>query len=56
MHFLAILDFGAVFDLASEMDGKNGETIVGDFGMHIASRVFGRNRRCAAFSVIRKRG
>ena len=27
---------------------------VGDFGMHIASRVFGRNRRCAAFAVIRE--
>jgi hypothetical protein len=25
-------------------------------GMRIAFPVFGRNRRCAAFSVIRKRG
>ena len=25
VHFIAILDFGAASDLASEMDGKNGE-------------------------------
>ena len=25
MYFLAILDFGVGFDLASEMDDKNGE-------------------------------
>ena len=56
VHFLAILDYGRPCDLASEVDGENGETDVGDFGTHIASRVFGRNRRCAAFSVIRKRG
>ena len=49
MHFLAILDYGRPCDLASEVDGENGEDDVGDFGMHIASRVFGRNRRCAAF-------
>ena len=29
---------------------------VGDCGMHIASRGFGQNQRCAAISVIRRRG
>jgi hypothetical protein len=27
VHFIAILDFGDASDLASEMDGKNGEAI-----------------------------
>ena len=40
MHFLAILDVGEGFDLASEMDDKNGEATSAN----------------AAFSVIRKRG
>ena len=32
MHFLAILDFVEGFDLASEMDDKNGEASSATFG------------------------
>ena len=32
MHFLAILDFGAGFDLASEMDDKSGEATSATLG------------------------
>lgn len=51
MHFLAILDFGVGFNLASKMDDKNGEATSA-----YSSPDFGLSRRCAAFSVIRKRG
>jgi hypothetical protein len=32
VYFLAILDFGVGFDLASEMDDKNGEASAATFG------------------------
>jgi hypothetical protein len=32
VHFLAILDFGVAFDLASEMDDKNGEATSATLG------------------------
>ena len=32
MHFLAILGFGVGFDLASEMDDKNGEATSATLG------------------------
>jgi hypothetical protein len=37
VHFLAILDFGAGFDLASEMDDKNGEASSATFGFVLLS-------------------
>ena len=32
MHFLAILDYGRPCDLASEVDGENGETMSATLG------------------------
>jgi hypothetical protein len=49
------LDFGEGFDLTSEMDDKSGSD-VGDCGMRIASPDFGLNRRCRAYSAIRRCG
>ena len=37
MHFLAILDFGVGFDLASERDDKNGEANSATFGFLLLS-------------------
>jgi hypothetical protein len=37
VHFLAILDFGVGFDLASEMDDKNGEASAATFGLLLLS-------------------
>ena len=37
MHFLAILDFGVGFDLASERDDKKGEASSATFGFLLLS-------------------
>ena len=37
MHFLAILDFGVSFDLASEMDDQNGEATSATLGFVLLS-------------------
>jgi len=38
VHFLAILDVGEGFDLASEMDDKNGEAISATLGFVLLPR------------------
>jgi hypothetical protein len=37
VYFLAILDFGVSFDLASGMDDKNGEASAATFGLLLLS-------------------
>jgi len=37
VYFLAIWDFGVGFDLASEMDDKNGEASSATFGLLLLS-------------------
>ena len=48
VHFLAILDVGWSFELASERDDRAANDL-GDCGMRIAFLVIDRNQRCKAF-------
>jgi hypothetical protein len=56
VHFLAILDYSRPRDLASEVDGENGETMSATLGFILLPRFSAGTDGCAAFSVIRKRG
>ena len=39
VHFLAILDYGRPCDLASEVDGENGETMSATLGFILLPRI-----------------